>query len=119
MLDWIAANTANIIIIAILVAVVTLVIIKLVRDKKAGRSACGGKCSGCAMGGCCGSGGDAEQRVKMKAEFQRCRDFSLFQHDLELAAGGGIDEDAKLVTVGGNAAEVVAQALARVGRAER
>ena len=63
MLDWIAANTANIIIIAILVAVVTLVIIKLVRDKKAGRSACGGKCSGCAMGGCCGSGGDAEQRV--------------------------------------------------------
>ena len=71
MLDWIAANTANIIIIAILVAVVTVVIIKLVRDKKAGRSACGGKCSGCAMGGCCGSGGDAEQRVKMKAEFQR------------------------------------------------
>ncbi|GEM_PF-121528 len=57
MLDWIAANTANIIIIAILVAVVTLVIIKLVRDKKAGRSACGGKCSGCAMGGCCGSAG--------------------------------------------------------------
>ena len=64
----------------------------------------------------------------MKAEFQRwrkvptaqcCRDFSLFQHDLELAAGGGINEDAKLVTVGGCAAEVVAQALARVGRAER
>ena len=54
----------------------------------------------------------------MKAEFQRCRDFSLFQHDLELTAGGGIDEDAKLVAVGGNAAEVVAQALARVGRAE-
>lgn len=53
MLTWIASNVANIIITLVLIAVVALVIGVLVRDRKAGISSCGCKCSGCAMAGKC------------------------------------------------------------------
>lgn len=50
MAEWLAANAGTIIVVLILAAVVTLVIRVLVRDKKNGRSCCGGSCEGC--GGC-------------------------------------------------------------------
>lgn len=53
MLQWIAANVANIIISTVLVLVLSLVTVKLIRDKKAHRSSCGCSCSGC--GAACGS----------------------------------------------------------------
>lgn len=53
MLQWIAANVANIIITAVLAIVLTLVTVKLIRDKKAHRCSCGCSCSGC--GAACGS----------------------------------------------------------------
>ncbi len=53
MLQWIAANVANIIISTVLVLVLSLVTVKLIRDKKAHRCSCGCSCSGC--GAACGS----------------------------------------------------------------
>ena len=46
MLDWIIQNLANIVICLVLILAVTLAVVKLVRDKKAGRSSCGCGC-GC------------------------------------------------------------------------
>lgn len=54
MLDWITSNIANIVVISILVLAVALVIRKLVRDKKAGKSSCGCGCSNCS-GACNGT----------------------------------------------------------------
>ncbi len=50
---WIVENIATILIIAALAAVVVLVIIKMIRDKKAGRSSCGCGCASCPMSGSC------------------------------------------------------------------
>ena len=46
MLTWLSEN---IVIIVALVAVLTLVIYKMVKDKKNGRSSCGCGCGSCAM----------------------------------------------------------------------
>ena len=53
MFAWITTNLATIIIAAVLITVCTLIIIKLRRDKKKGKTSCGCGCSGCAMKGMC------------------------------------------------------------------
>ena len=55
MLDWIIQNLANIVICLVLILAVTLAVVKLVKDKKAGRSSCGCGCAHCAMRGECHS----------------------------------------------------------------
>lgn len=55
MLTWLSANIGTIIVSAILIAVITMVIVKLVKDKKKGKSSCGCGCSNCAMSGTCNS----------------------------------------------------------------
>ena len=55
MLTWLSANLVNIILIAVLVLIVTLLIRGMIRDKKAGKSACGGSCASCGACGGCGS----------------------------------------------------------------
>ena len=64
MLDWIIQNLANIVICLVLILAVTLAVVKLVRDKKAGRSSCGCGCSACALRGSChgGASGSCEQK---------------------------------------------------------
>ena len=55
MLQWIAENIGTIIICAVLLAVVSAIIVSMVKKKKQGRSMvcnCGG-CSGCPMSGTC------------------------------------------------------------------
>lgn len=62
MLAWFSANLINIVLIAAIVLVVGLLIRGMVRDKKAGKSSCGGNCASCgACGGCsaCGKCGAA------------------------------------------------------------
>ena len=57
MIDWLAANWVNILVIA-LVAVAVAVFFaarSLIKDKKAGKSSCGCNCSHCAMAGKCHS----------------------------------------------------------------
>ena len=56
MLVWLGDNIATILICAALIAVVTLIIMKLVKDKKAGISSCGNNCAHCAMAASCHAG---------------------------------------------------------------
>ncbi len=50
---WISANLINIVLTAAIVLIVGLLIFVTVRDKRAGKSSCGGSCGSCsACGGC-------------------------------------------------------------------
>ena len=51
MSNWLSQNIVNIVIIAALVLAVGLVIRGMIRDRRAGRSSCGGNCAAC--GACC------------------------------------------------------------------
>lgn len=53
MFTWIAENLATILISAGLLLIVVLIIVKLVKDKKKGKSSCGCNCAHCAMSGSC------------------------------------------------------------------
>ena len=55
MLEWLYSNMANILIIAAVLGIVTLAIVSMIRDKKAGKSSCGCNCANCAMAGKCHS----------------------------------------------------------------
>ena len=56
MLTWLQANLVNIVIIAIIVLACYFAISGMIRDRKAGKSSCGGNCSGCSgCGGSCGT----------------------------------------------------------------
>lgn len=50
MFVWLSQYIGTIIICLILVAVFGLLIWSMIRDKKKGKSSCGGSCSSCAMG---------------------------------------------------------------------
>ena len=53
MLHWISANLGTIVIAGVLLAVIVLISIQLIRDKKKGKSSCGCNCAHCAMHGEC------------------------------------------------------------------
>ena len=53
MLAWITENIGTILISAVLLLVVVLIIRKLIRDRKKGKTACGCGCANCAMSGSC------------------------------------------------------------------
>jgi len=53
MMDWIISNTSTILVTLVLLGLVSLVIRKMVRDKKKGVTSCGTSCNGCAMAGSC------------------------------------------------------------------
>lgn len=55
MIEWLAANWVNIIILAVVGGLIVLAVIVLVKDKKAGKSSCGCNCANCAMAGKCHS----------------------------------------------------------------
>ena len=55
MLAWLSANLINIVLIAVVALVVVLLIRGMIRDKKAGKSSCGGNCASCGACGSCGS----------------------------------------------------------------
>jgi len=59
MFAWLAANLINIALCLALAAVVFLIVRAMVRDRRAGRSPCGGKCADCAMCGGCHAGAAA------------------------------------------------------------
>ena len=52
MLIWLSANLINIALIAIIVLITGFLIRSMIREKKAGKSSCGGNCAGC--GACSG-----------------------------------------------------------------
>ena len=53
MLQWFADNAGTIIVTLALIALVTVIIVRLYRDKKKGKTSCGGNCGCCPMGGSC------------------------------------------------------------------
>ncbi len=61
---WFSANLVNIVLIAVIAAAVGLIIRSMIRDKKAGRSSCGGNCS------CCGLCAAAEKLPKSMNELK-------------------------------------------------
>ncbi len=67
MLNWLSANLVNIVLIAALVLIVGLLIRGMIRDRKAGKSPCGGNCAACgACKGCsaCGQCGAAKGGIR-------------------------------------------------------
>jgi hypothetical protein len=55
MIDWLASNWINIVVIALVGVAVFFAVRSLIKDKKAGKSSCGCNCSHCAMSGKCHS----------------------------------------------------------------
>ena len=53
MVAWITANLGTIVVSIVLIAIVTAVIFKLIKDKKNGISSCGGNCAHCGMCASC------------------------------------------------------------------
>ncbi|MBO4266756.1 MAG: FeoB-associated Cys-rich membrane protein [Lachnospiraceae bacterium] len=53
MVTWLATNLGTIIISIIMIALVTVIIRTMIRDKKMGKSACGGSCASCKMCAAC------------------------------------------------------------------
>jgi len=53
MLDFLRENIVTIITLVILAAIVTAVIVKIIKDKKKGIGSCGHKCCDCPMSGQC------------------------------------------------------------------
>lgn len=53
MFELLMGNLPTILAGGIVAAVVGAVIVKLIRDKKRGKSSCGGGCAGCASAGSC------------------------------------------------------------------
>lgn len=53
MLDWIVANLGTIVVLLAVIAVVTGVTVKMIKDKKQGKSSCGCSCGNCPMSGKC------------------------------------------------------------------
>lgn len=53
MLAWLAANFVNLVLILAVAALLGLIVRGMVRDRKAGKSSCGGSCADCgACRGC-------------------------------------------------------------------
>ena len=52
---WLMSNLGSIIIALVLAVIVALIIVKMLRDKKNGKSSCGCGCSNCAMKDSCHS----------------------------------------------------------------
>ena len=55
MIDWLASNWINIVVIALVGVAVFFAVRSLIKNKKAGKSSCGCNCSHCAMSGKCHS----------------------------------------------------------------
>ncbi len=53
MLSWLQANWGSIAVALVLLIAATLIVRRMILDKKAGKHLCGGSCSSCA-GGCSG-----------------------------------------------------------------
>ena len=61
MISWITGNIGTILLTLLLVVIVTLIIRSLIRDKKQGRSSCGGNCAHCHM---CDQNSDRQARAQ-------------------------------------------------------
>lgn len=54
MLTWLLENIGTILVLAVVLAVVGLVVAGMVRERRQGKSTCGGNCAHCGACSCCG-----------------------------------------------------------------
>ena len=66
--EWLSQNIGTIIVCAVFVAGCALLVWSLIRDKKKGKSLCGGHCAGCAMAGRCHSAGSSAATDRTPSE---------------------------------------------------
>ena len=64
MFAWFSANLINIVLVAVLVLLTGLLVRIMLRDRKAGKSSCGGNCSACGVCGACAGCRAAERPRK-------------------------------------------------------
>ena len=64
MFAWLGTNIGWLLVLAGLIALVTWIVYGMIRDKRAGKSSCGGNCAGCA--GCCHAASCPSARAKAK-----------------------------------------------------
>ena len=72
MLAWLSANLINIVLIAVIVLITGMLIRSMIRDRKAGKSSCGGNCASC---GVC-SGCSACSKCSMMKKADSANNFS-------------------------------------------
>jgi hypothetical protein len=60
MFAWLSANLINIVLIAVIALTVGFLIHGMIRDKKAGKSSCGGKCANCGVCSSCAKCADVK-----------------------------------------------------------
>ncbi len=72
MLTWLSANLINIVLITAIALITGLLIRSMIRDKKAGKSSCGGNCASC---GVC-SGCSACSKCSMMKKADSANNFS-------------------------------------------
>ncbi|MBQ5761623.1 MAG: FeoB-associated Cys-rich membrane protein [Clostridia bacterium] len=53
MLKWIENNIASIIVLLVVAAVISLIVVKIISDKRRGKSSCSCGCGGCALKDSC------------------------------------------------------------------
>ncbi len=53
MLSWIINNIGTIVVALIICTIAAIIIVKMIKDKKKGKSSCGCGCSNCPMSGSC------------------------------------------------------------------
>lgn len=63
-MEWIIANMGSIIVVLALAAIVTAIIVNMIRNKKKGKSSCGCGCDGCAFSGSCHSASTDSKKQK-------------------------------------------------------
>lgn len=68
MLTWLTQNIGTIVILAVLAVIFGLMLYSLIRDKKAGKSSCGGGCAGCANACYCHSRAASKDPSSKKTE---------------------------------------------------
>ena len=66
MFAWLSANLINIVLVAVIALITGLLIRSMIRDKKAGKSSCGGNCASCGACSGCSACGKMCPRVKTK-----------------------------------------------------
>lgn len=55
LMEWLKMNYPSVLVVAVIVVISVLIVIKLARDRKSGRSSCGGCCGQCPSAGLCQS----------------------------------------------------------------
>ena len=64
MVLWLTQNIGTIIILLILIAMITAIVYVLIKDKKQGKSTCGGNCAQCKMCTACKNVSNGELKCK-------------------------------------------------------